>query len=68
MVSSGGAIGRLIADLMQAPASAAIELNLQFRNTGLCELIVGRGTLRLLSYNSIPHLDQPARRHAITFA
>jgi len=68
MVSSGGAIGRLIADLMQAPASAAIELNLQFRNTGLCELIVGRGTLRLLSYNSIPHLDHPARRHAITFA
>ncbi len=68
MVSSGGAIGRLIADIMGAPASAAIELNLQFRNTGLCELIAGRDTLRLLSYNAIPHLAQPERQHAITFA
>ena len=68
LVSSGGAIGRLIADLMQAPAASAIELNLQFRNTGVCELIAGGGTLRLLSYNAIPHLDQPHRRHAITFA
>ncbi len=68
VVSSGGAIGRLIADIMGAPASAAIELNLQFRNTGLCELIAGRNTLRLLSYNAIPHLAQPERQHAITFA
>lgn len=68
VVSSGGAIGRLIADIMNAPPAAAIELNLQFRNTGMCELIAGRGTLRLLSYNAIPHLDRPERRHAITFA
>ena len=68
LVSSGGAIGRLIADVMHAPASAAIELNLQFRNTGVCELIAGRGTLRLLSYNAIAHLALPERRHAITFA
>lgn len=68
LVSSGGAIGRLIADLMVAPAATAIELNLQFRNTGVCELIAGSGALRLLSYNAIPHLDQPQRRHAITFA
>jgi broad specificity phosphatase PhoE len=68
LVSSGGAIGRLIADVMGAPASTAIELNLQFRNTGLCELIAGAGTLRLLSYNAIPHLDHPQRRDAVTFA
>jgi len=68
LVSSGGAIGRLIADVMNAPAATAIELNLQFRNTGVCELIADRGTLRLLSYNAIPHLDRPERRHAVTFA
>lgn len=67
-VSSGGAIGRLIADLMQAPAATAIELNLQFRNTGLCELIAGGGSFRLLSYNAVPHLDRSDRRDAITFA
>ncbi|MBN9428459.1 MAG: histidine phosphatase family protein [Burkholderiales bacterium] len=68
LVSSGGAIGRAVADITGAPASTAIELNLQFRNTGVCELIAGGGALRLLSYNNVPHLDRPQRRHAITFA
>lgn len=68
VVSSGGAIGRAIADLLGAPTQTAIELNLQFRNTGFCELIVGRGTQRLLSFNNVPHLEYPERRRAITFA
>ena len=67
-VSSGGAIGRLISDVMLAPPATAIELNLQFRNTGVCELIAGGPSLRLLSYNAVPHLDRPDRREAITFA
>lgn len=68
VVSSGGAIGRAVADLLGAPTQTAIELNLQFRNTGFCELIVGRGTQRLLSFNNVPHLERPERRRAITFA
>lgn len=68
VVSSGGAIGRATADLLGAPAQAAIELNLQFRNTAFCEIIVGRGTRRLLSYNSVPHLEREDRRVGITFA
>jgi broad specificity phosphatase PhoE len=68
VVSSGGAIGRVLADIAGAPARTAIELNLQCRNTGLCELIAGAGTLRLLSFNNVPHLEAPERRHAITFA
>ncbi|MCA3183806.1 MULTISPECIES: histidine phosphatase family protein [unclassified Cupriavidus] len=68
VVSSGGAIGRAVADLLGAPTQTAIELNLQFRNTGFCELIVGRGTQRLLSFNNVPHLEHPERRRAITFA
>jgi len=67
-VSSGGAIGRATADLLGAPAQTAIELNLQFRNTGFCEIIVGRGTRRLLSFNSVPHLERVERRSALTFA
>ncbi len=67
-VSSGGAIGRAVADITESPASVAIELNLQFRNTGVCELIWGAGRFRLLSFNSAPHLDHPERREAITFA
>ncbi len=68
VVSSGGAIGRATADLLGAPASTAIELNLQFRNTAFCEIIVGRDTRRLLSYNSVPHLERADRREGITFA
>ncbi|MFT3802489.1 MAG: histidine phosphatase family protein [Burkholderiaceae bacterium] len=68
LVSSGGAIGRGVAQMLGAPASVAIELNLQFRNSGFCELIAGGGTFRLLSFNVIPHLEREERRHAITFA
>lgn len=68
VVSSGGAIGRATADLLGAPAQTAIELNLQFRNTAFCEIIAGRSAQRLLSFNNLPHLDQPERREAITFA
>ena len=68
VVSSGGAIGRAVADIVGSPASVAIELNLQFRNSAFCELIAGGGSLRLLSFNSMPHLDRPDRRQAVTFA
>ena len=68
VVSSGGAISRAIADIVGSPASVAVELNLRFRNTGFCEVISGGGTLRLLSFNNIPHLMRPDRREAITFA
>jgi broad specificity phosphatase PhoE len=68
VVSSGGVIGRTIARIVGGPPDTAIELNLQFRNTGFCELIAGGGTLRMLSFNAIPHLMRPDRREAITFA
>jgi len=68
VVSSGGAIGRAIADIVGSPSKVAIEFNLQFRNTGFCELISGGGAMRMLSFNAIPHLMRPDRRKSITFA
>jgi broad specificity phosphatase PhoE len=68
VVSSGGAIGRLLGDITGAPAAVAIEFNLQFRNTGFCELIAHGDRLRLTSFNNIPHLERADRRGAITFA
>lgn len=65
-VTSGGVIGAALAQLLDAPGRTAIELNLQLRNAAFCELVVGRGTLRLVSFNCIPHLDVAARRTAIT--
>lgn len=68
VVSSGGAISRALSDLLGTPAASAIELNLQFRNTAFCELIVGKSGMRLVSYNSLPHLDTSERRASITAA
>jgi len=66
--SSGGAIGRGVADLLQAPARAAIELNLQFRNSGFCEIFFSQRSMRLVSMNCVPHLDRGDRRDAITYS
>lgn len=68
VASSGGAIGRGVADLLQAPARAAIELNLQFRNSGFCEIFFSQRSLRLVSMNCVPHLERSDRRDAITYS
>jgi broad specificity phosphatase PhoE len=66
IVTSGGVIGRLVADALGAGAGAAIELNLQTRNTGITELVRGRTATRLLSFNAVPHLERAGRAHAIS--
>lgn len=66
--TSGGAIGRGIADLLQAPARTAIELNLQFRNSGFCEIFFSPRSMRLISFNCVPHLERVERREAITYS
>ena len=68
VVSSGGAISRAVVDIIGAPGATAVEFNLQFRNTGVCELIVGSDSMRLVTFNALPHLDREDRRNAITFA
>jgi broad specificity phosphatase PhoE len=68
LVSSGGAIGRYISLVTGAPGRSAIEFNLQFRNTGFCELVSVGDSMRLISFNNLPHLELEARRHAVTFA
>ena len=68
IVSSGGPMGALVQQILGAPDQAAIELNLQIHNTGFCQLHFNEETLRLGSFNAIPHLDRPDRFHAITSA
>ena len=67
-VSSGGAISRAIIDIIGSPGATAVEFNLQFRNTGVCELIVGSDATRLVTFNALPHLERTGRRASITFA
>lgn len=66
VVTSGGVIGRLVAGTLGASAEAAIQINLQTRNTGITELIRGRSVSRLVAFNAVPHLEHPERAHAVT--
>ena len=66
--TSGGAIGRGIADLLQAPTQTAIEFSLQFRNSGFCEIFFNPRSMRLVSFNCVPHLERGDRREAITYS
>lgn len=68
IVSSGGPLGVTIAQSLQAPDTTAVEMSLQVRNTCLCHYLAARSGLRLFSFNTVPHLDQPGRFDAITFA
>jgi broad specificity phosphatase PhoE len=69
VVSSGGVIGCYTSVVLGAPAEAAIQLNLQTRNTGVTEIVVPpEGTPRLVAFNGVPHLEQPGRAAAITWS
>jgi broad specificity phosphatase PhoE len=68
VVTSGGVVGRFTADVLGAGADAAIQLNLQTRNTSVTELIVtGNDSARLVAFNAVPHLEVPERMGAVTF-
>ena len=66
IVTSGGVIGRAVAELLQAGSDAAIHLNLQTRNTGITEIARGRSATRLVAFNGVPHLERVDRAHAVT--
>ena len=67
VVSSGGPMGAFAQQVMQAPASTAIELNMQIRNTGICQYFFNAETCHLASFNAIPHLDLAQRRDCVTY-
>lgn len=69
VVSSGGVIGRCTAEVLGAGADAAIQLNLQTRNTGVTEVVwPGTGAPRLVVFNATPHLEPAERRQAVTYS
>jgi broad specificity phosphatase PhoE len=68
VVSSGGPISVITAQVLEAPSHTVIELNLQIRNTALTQFFSNAQAIRLLSFNALPHLDHPERFDAITYA
>ena len=66
IVTSGGVIGRAVADALEAGPQAAINLNLQTRNTGITEVVRGKTATRIVAFNAVPHLERVDRAHAVT--
>jgi broad specificity phosphatase PhoE len=57
VVSSGGAIGAMVAHGLNAPPATAVELNLRIRNSSLTEYASTPRRHHLVSYNGLPHLE-----------
>lgn len=68
VVSSGGTISTAIAHVLGAPKPAAIELNMQMRNSAVSQLQYGPRGHVLATFNHLPHLDTPERAGWITYA
>jgi broad specificity phosphatase PhoE len=62
VVSSGGPISTVVAQVLGAPAETSIELNLRIRNSAVSEFAVNPKRLALVTFNTLPHLD--AEEHA----
>jgi len=68
VVSSGGPISAILAEVLGTPMRGVVDLNLQTRNTGITELRAGASRIHCVSFNNVPHLDRPDRAGALTYA
>lgn len=67
VVSSGGPIGLLASQVLEAPANTAIELNLQIKNSSFAHFFFNDYATKLAGFNHVPHLDIPSRFDAVTY-
>ena len=67
VVSSGGPIAVTAQQVLQAPAATAIALNMQVRNSSVCQYVFNDGAMSLASFNSVPHLDHAERHEFVTY-
>ncbi len=68
VVSSGGPISTILAEVLGMPMRGVVDLNLQTRNTGITELRSAPSRIHCVSFNNVPHLDRPDRAGALTYA
>jgi len=68
VVSSGGPISTILAEVLGMPVRGVVDLNLQTRNTGISELQAGASRIHCVSFNNVPHLDRPDRDGALTYS
>ncbi|NPT59829.1 histidine phosphatase family protein [Paraburkholderia elongata] len=67
VVSSGGPIAVTAQQVLEAPAATAIALNMQVRNSSVCQYVFNDGAMSLVSFNSVPHLERAERHEFVTY-
>ncbi|CAE6717054.1 histidine phosphatase family protein [Paraburkholderia haematera] len=67
VVSSGGPIAVTAQQVLQAPAETAIALNMQIRNSSVCQYVFNDSAMSLVSFNSVPHLERAERHEFVTY-
>jgi broad specificity phosphatase PhoE len=62
LFTSGGPIGLLVQQAVQAPTQSFLEINWRVKNCSITEFAFSRDRLSLDSFNSLPHLEHEALR------
>jgi len=68
IVSSGGPISTAVGQVLGTSAQTTIELNYRIRNSSVTEFAFTPSRHVLVTYNTLPHLDDPQYADWITFA
>lgn len=68
LVSSGGPIATAVAQVLAAPPSTVIDLNMRIRNSAITEFAFTPKRHMLVTYNTVPHLDHPDRSGWVTYS
>ena len=68
LVSSGGPISTAVGQVLGTSPETTIELNMQIRNSSVTEFAFSAKRHRLMSFNSVAHLDGPEHTDWVTYA
>lgn len=68
IVSSGGPISTAIGNLLGTTPEMTVELNFRIRNTSVTELVFNPKKHMLVTYNTLPHLEEAKYSDWVTYA
>ena len=68
LVSSGGPIATAVGHVLATSPETTIELNMRIRNSSVTEFAFSPKRHRLVTYNTLPHLDAPEHADWVTYA
>ena len=68
LVSSGGPIATAVGQVLGTSPETTIELNMQIRNSSVTEFAFSAKRHRMVSFNTLAHLDAPEHAGWVTYA